>query len=78
MGVTPVKLPYSQPWYKPQLEETIQELERAKLELKKLREVLRGVTKERDDAYAASQRSAFIIQQRNEEAKERTGTAAHR
>ena len=28
MGVSQVKLPYSQPWYRPQLEETLDELER--------------------------------------------------
>ena len=70
MGVSTVKLPYSQPWYRPQLEETIEELERSKREILKLKEVVASIAKERDAAFAASQRSADIIIQKNEESKE--------
>lgn len=69
MGVTPVKLPYSQPWYKPQLEETIDELERAKREVSKLRDVVSSIAKERDSAFDAGRRSAEIIVQKGDEAK---------
>ena len=70
MGVSQVKLPYSQPWYRPQLEETLDELERSKREIGKLKEVVASIAKERDAAFAASQRSADIIVQKGEENKQ--------
>ena len=48
-GSLPVKLPYSQPWYRPQLEETLDELERSKREISRLKEVA-SIAKERDAA----------------------------
>ena len=73
MGVSQVKLPYSQPWYRPQLEETLDELERSKREIGKLKEVVPSIAKERDAAFAASQRSADIIVQKGEENKQLQG-----
>ena len=70
MGVSSVKLPYSQPWYRPQLEETLDELERSKREISRLKEVVASIAKERDAAFAASQRSADMIIQKSEENKQ--------
>ena len=69
MGVSQVKLPYSQPWYKPQLEETLDDLERAKREVSRLKEVIASIAKERDAAFDAGKRSADIIAQKSGEQK---------
>jgi hypothetical protein len=76
MGVSTVKLPHSQPWYRPQLDETIDELERSRREVLKLKEVVASIAKERDSAFEAGRRSAEIIIQKSEENKVLSGRIA--
>lgn len=64
-----MKLPYSQPWYRPQLEETLEELERSRREVLKLKEVVASIAKERDAAQDVGRRSSEIIIQKTEEIK---------
>ena len=68
MGHQNVRLPYSQPWYKPQLEETLAELERCKRQVGKLSTALDAVAKERNAAIENGKRSTETISQLCDEA----------
>lgn len=73
MGVSEVKIPYSVPWYRPQLDETIEELERCKQEVRRLKGVVASIAKERDAALETGRRCTEIIQQKSEENKALVG-----
>ena len=63
MGHDPVKLPYSQPWHKPQLDVTMQELDRYKRQVAVLKKALADVAKERDAAVESGRNATETISQ---------------
>ena len=70
MGVSTVRTPHAQPWFRPQLDETMTELERSRREVLKLKEVVASIAKERDAAFESGRRAAEVITQKVEEARQ--------
>lgn len=71
MGHSEVRLPYSQPWYKPQLDEVLEEADKYKRQASLLRKTLEQVAKERDAAVATGKLSNQTIMQMSDAAVER-------
>ena len=78
MGHDPVKLPYSQPLHKPQLDVTMQELDRYKRQVAVLKKALADVAKERDAAVESGRNATETISQLCDDAvsRERRKTKA--
>jgi len=63
MGHASVRIPYSTPWYKPQLDDMLKEIEKYKRQVSLMKMTLAEVAKERDAALASGRKSTETIGQ---------------